>query len=113
MSKYCPICLGEYQDKIMRCPKHDINLVTKKPEDSERFIDIYAATDELEALRIMSLLEEEGIEAHKYLSGVSQFPALSSSAYVVAVINKKINEAKSIIEHAREDNIISKAGVFL
>lgn len=113
MSKYCPICLGEYKNNISRCPKDHVDLLSTKPDLIAHLIDFYAAANDIEAINILAMLKEEGIKAEKYLSSISQFPTIGDYVYLIAISSNDIEKAKTIIKTAQEDNAISKDGLFI
>jgi hypothetical protein len=112
MPKYCPVCLGEYQDNIKECPKDKSLLLIKKPSSYERLVNCYLASNEIEAEHIISLLNDEGIVARVSTTGISQVPVASEQQFVIAVIKEEIKRAKLLIEQARRDGIISQNGSF-
>lgn len=113
MPKYCPTCLGEFKDTVKMCPSDGAALSDKRLPTSERYIDVYAASDALEAERIITVLEEEGIVAHESSSGVSQIPSLGDNRFIIAVLRGSIKQSKAVIEQARQDGVISANGIFL
>jgi hypothetical protein len=113
MPKYCPTCLGEFKDTVKTCPKDQAVLSDKKLAVSDRLIDVYVASDEMEAERIMALLEEEGILATESSSGISQLPTIGDSRFIIAVQRGSIKQSKSVIEQARHDGVVSLKGVFI
>ncbi len=113
MSKYCPICLGEYKDSIKTCPKDHAQLVTTKPEMFERLVDVYAADGEVEAELIISLLKDEGIFARESVSGISQIPVVSDTKFAIAVLQEDTKRAKEFLEQARRDGILPTTGAFI
>lgn len=113
MSKYCPICLGEYKNTISRCPKDNVDLLSTKPDLIEHLIDFYAAANDIEAINILAMLKEEDIKAEKYLSSISQFPTIGDYVYLIAVCSNDLEKANNIIKTAQEDGAISKNGIFI
>lgn len=113
MPQYCPVCFGEYKDTVTVCPKDSASLSSKKLPTSDRFIDVYAARDELEGGHILTLLEEEGISAHQADIGISQIPSLGDNRFIIAAARGSIKQAKLVIEQARKDGVISQKGIFL
>jgi len=113
MSKYCPVCCGEYKDAIKTCPKDGAVLNDKKPPLSDRFIDIYAASDTIEAERIVAFLAEAGILVREAELNLSQLPTLADKRSIIAVQRGHIKDSKALIEEARKDGVISLQGIFL
>ena len=113
MPKYCPVCLGEFKDSVIMCPKDQTSLVTDKPAAIEKLVDIYAASDEIEAERIIVFLREEGLLARQYRSGISQLPSVSDDRHIVSVLKDNRSQARGLIEQARSDGVISNNGTFL
>lgn len=113
MPKYCPVCCGEYKDSVKVCPKDGEALSDKKPPLSDRFIDIYAASDTIEAERIVAFLAQAGILVKEAELGISQLPTLADKHSVIAVQRGHIKESKALIEAARKDGVISSQGIFL
>lgn len=113
MSKYCPICLSEFNDAIKKCPDDNVNLVDKKPDEYDEFVDVYAASDEIEAERIITFLHESGIDANESMTGISQVPSAGDTHFVICVAKEQAKGAKAILERAREDGVISLNGIFL
>ena len=112
MPKYCPVCIGEYQDTVKECPKDKSMLVTKKPVSYERLVSFYLANDEVEAEHIIALLNDEGIMASESVTGISQLPVASDKQIIIAVIRDEVKRASQLIEQARRDGIISQNGSF-
>jgi hypothetical protein len=112
--KYCPVCESEFLPPAKVCPVHNIELEShKKAMRVEKYIDIYKASDEVEAERVASILNEMGIEAHLTATGISQMPLLSDNAILIAVLREEKDRAVAIINQARQDQIISYAGSFM
>lgn len=113
MPKYCPICFGEFKEQMTVCPKDKANLVDAKPVEIERLLDIYAASNEIEAERIIAILEDEGIFATESQTGISQLPVSSDTRYIIAVFKENAMAAKKHLEQARKDQVISENGGFI
>lgn len=113
MPKYCSICLGEYKDRVEYCPKDNAKLTNKKPKAYERLVDIYAASDEIEAERIITFLRDEGIVTTESVAGISQLPVASDTRFIIAVLKDDLAQAKKLLNEARQDGIISENGTFL
>lgn len=81
---------------------HDIELVP-----------VYAAAGMLEADRVVALLADEDIEAHKQAVTVTSFPTLSGSQHLIIVAGGHAASAKALIGQAIEDRVLSDGGAFL
>lgn len=82
------------------------------PTPNEAFVDVYAAANQLEADRLLSLLADESIEGHLSENKVNQFPTDSHHTYVIAVDTDHQESATALIQRAREDGVITKDGNF-
>ncbi|MFH1453888.1 MAG: DUF2007 domain-containing protein [Armatimonadota bacterium] len=65
---YCPICLTEYEPHAKECRECQTALVTKdklivEKKQVEGRVSVFRADSEVQALAIVSLLEEQEIEA--------------------------------------------------
>jgi hypothetical protein len=114
MSKYCPHCESEYEDKISTCPIDKHQLLDKAPNESkDYFIDFYAAADEIEAERIISYLKSLGIAAQQSRAGISQMPVVNETRFIISVLKTALIKAQKALEEARRDQVISSDGLFL
>lgn len=114
MTKYCPICESEFTDYIDTCPADKTPLSSEPPTSKTDFyVDIYAAADEIEAERIISLLTDVGISARESVTGLSQIPVVSDTRFILSVRRSNLAEARKLIEQARQDLVISETGTFL
>ncbi len=113
MSKYCPTCLGEFTDQITTCPVDKVPLTSKKPAAVEELVDVYAASDIIEAELILEILDEHGVFAVELSEGISQIPVVSDDQFIISVKKENLKMAKKIIEDARADGAISDNGSFL
>jgi hypothetical protein len=111
--KYCPICLSEFKAGISDCPKDKVPLVSQKPKEFERLMDIYAASDEIEAERIIVFLRDNDMIAKETRTGISQMPVASDTRFLISVLKETVDKAKRLIEKARNDGVISRNGNFL
>lgn len=112
MSKFCPICKGEFHNNLNICPSDQAKLVDELLDD-EILIDIYLAKDEIEAERIVSLLRSEGMKAEENRGGISQLPTVGDRVFVIMVAKSSYKEARMLIEQARHDQVISSFGNFM
>ena len=113
MPKYCPTCLGEFTDQMSTCPVDKLPLTLKKPAVVEELVDIYAASDIIEAELILEILDEQGVFAVEPSEGISQIPVASDNQFIISVKKENLKTAKKIIEDARADGAISDNGNFL
>ena len=80
----------------------------------EDLVEIYGAATEVEAGRIVFILEEDGIEAiARATSMSSSFPSPAEAHYLVCVRAPERARAKELIEAARRDGAITESGAFL
>jgi hypothetical protein len=114
MPKFCPICEAEFQENQTTCPKDKVPLSKKiaKPHD-DYYVDLYAARDEIEVERIITFLRSEGLDCKETLQGMSQLPFLGDEMHLLSVRKSQAKKAESLINKAREDNVISRQGRFL
>ena len=113
MAKYCPVCFAEFKEKFTKCPTDNVALTPKKPTDVESLVDIYAASGEIEAERIVSFLRDKGIDARESTAGMSQFPAAGEAGFNISVPREQSKAAKDVVKQARADGVISPNGNFL
>lgn len=114
MSKYCPICEGEFKKGIKVCPVDHIQLLDKPVvESTNYFIDIYAAENEFEGERIRAFLTDKGISSQETQEGIAQMPVASDSQFIIAVPKSDAEKARRLIEEARLDQVITSNGSFL
>ena len=81
--------------------------------DAQDLIEIYGASNLLEADRVVSLLGDEGIEAIHRETTMSSFPSAAEAHYLVCVRADDKARAVTLIEEARTDGAISGVGAFL
>lgn len=113
MPKYCQKCESEFTDDKKICPTCKEALVNKAPAANEYFVDVYAAADEIEAERITTYLASIGIRAREATSGLSQFPVVSDTRFIISVQQSMLQKAQDAILQARHDHVISEDGSFL
>lgn len=83
------------------------------PLSGEDLVEIYAAGSEVEADRIVLLLEEEQVEAHKRETSVPVFPGAGSHRHLIVVFEKDRQTAVDSIKKAIEDQVLPNDGSFL
>lgn len=79
--------------------------------DADDLIELYAATNQLEADRLVLLLVEDGIEALARATTMTSFP--TSGAWLVQVRHADREKAAKIIGAARLEGAVSHRGEFL
>lgn len=113
MSKYCHTCLGEFKNSLTNCPNDHALLSDKKPVSFEKLVDLYAASNEIEAERIVTFLRDKGLMARISRPGISQMPVVSDTHYLVSVLSDDVKAARDLIERAIEDGVLLSGGFFL
>jgi hypothetical protein len=113
MPKYCRSCECEFTDDKKTCPTCKETLVKKAPVSDDYFVDAYAAADEIEAERLTAYLASLGIRAREAVSGLSQFPVVSDTRFIISVQHTMLKRAHDAISQARHDRVISEDGSFL
>jgi hypothetical protein len=78
--------------------------------DAEDLIELYAATNQLEANRLVLLLAEDGIEAIPRATTMTSFP--TSGAWLILVAESAVDAARRIISNARLEGAIGVGGEF-
>jgi hypothetical protein len=79
--------------------------------DADDLIELYAATSQLEADRLVLLLSEDGIEALARATTMTSFP--TSGAWLVQVRHADLAKASKLISAARAEGAVSDRGEFL
>lgn len=114
MSRYCPVCGGEFTDKIATCPNDNTLLEkTASKQTLSGLKRIYAAKNQIEMERIANILEEKGIFVYDHKTGISQIPVPSDLHFVIEVPADQEKKAREIIKLAIKDEVISNLGRFL
>jgi hypothetical protein len=115
MTKYCPRCENEFFDTVLVCPDDGTKLSKTKPQPNAQtpVYDIYAAANEVEAERIITLLRDKEIDASAYQSNDAIIPASSDLHFMISVPATVREKATTLIKHARSDGVISELGLFL
>lgn len=116
MVKYCPVCEAEYQDAASQCPEDQAKLSTEKPVhplDDQAFVAAYAATNELEAGRIVAMLQDENIEGMVRQTTNSVFPGAAGMRFLLLVPGKDRAAAVQLIQQAINDEVLSQTGSYV
>ena len=114
---FCPTCRAEYKSGVTSCADDSTALVDRLQDDPSltTLTEIYASYLDIEAERLRSLLEDEGIACYLRSLRRAAFPTgVGSEAPVrVAVPVDQAQAARALIEQARADAIISEDGSFV
>ena len=114
MSKFCPRCGSEFQNKIEKCPTDNVKLKAQKPNlEALELLDVYAAKDRLEADYLAGTFQENNIDAQLNQSTISQFRTFEDTHHIVSINPKSLKKAKEMIKTARENELISDLGAYL
>ena len=116
MTKYCHVCDTEYQDSETHCVEDNAKLSTEKPPhplDTESFLAFYAAVNDLEARRIVAIVQDENIEAMVRETTNTVFPGAAGLRFLVLVPAKDRVPAAQMVQQAINDEILSEAGSFV
>lgn len=114
---FCPKCHAEYRSDVTHCADDGEKLVETLQNDmTEVALEaVYASYNEIEADRIRSLLEDEGVPC--YVRGLRRaaFPtqAGTEAPNRIAVPTDQTERAIELIKQARADDIVSTDGAFL
>lgn len=79
----------------------------------DELVEIYGAASQVEADRIVLLLDEDELEAIARATTATSFPSPSDAHYLICVRTPDETKARAIIEAARRDGAISEQGAFL
>lgn len=82
------------------------------PLTDEDIVEIYAAGSDVEADRIVLLLEEQGVEAQRRETSVPVFPG-ATHRHLITVFAHERDKSLAAIRQAIEDNILPADGTFL
>lgn len=105
--KYCPVCMGEYEPGVKKCKECNMDLVKKEEllvekEIVEELLCVYRAQSEVQALAIVSLLDEAGIFAKASSKQVPMYDDVfkASLGYWGEILVKKsdLKEGEKLIE---------------
>tara|TARA_B100000683_G_scaffold229997_1_gene230717 strand:+ start:2514 stop:2870 length:357 start_codon:yes stop_codon:yes gene_type:complete len=116
MVKYCPVCETEYQDATTNCAEDNAKLSNDKPAhplDEESFVAFYAATNELEARRIVAILADENVEGMVRETTNTVFPGAAGMRFLVFVPANARSSAAQLVQQAINDEVLSQDGSYV
>lgn len=116
MTKYCHVCESEYQDTATQCIEDNAKLSDEPPSHplaDASFVAFYAASNDLEARRIVAILRDESIEAMARETTSSVFPGASGLRFLVLVPSEKRTACAQMIQQAINDEVLSDAGSYI
>ena len=116
MVKYCPVCETEYQDVSTNCAEDKAKLSNDKPThplDEQSFVAFYAATNELEARRIVAILQDENIEGMVRETTNTVFPGAAGMRFLVFVPANERTASAQLVQQAINDEVLSEAGSYV
>jgi hypothetical protein len=83
------------------------------PISDDEVVECYAAASEIEATRIVLMLDEDGVDAVSRNTTMSSFPSGGTSQYLILIRYGDRIRARLLIEAARRDHAITVDGEFL
>jgi len=83
------------------------------PRADEDIVEFYAAGSEVEADRIVLLLGDDGIEAHRRETSVPLVPSDGSSRHLITVFESDVERARALVKQAIADDVLPSSGMFL
>jgi hypothetical protein len=115
---YCPKCQYEYLDEVTTCPQCEVDLVAELeariPSDLE-YVEIYTISNRMEADLICGILKENQVEF--LVRDLRSFPVLPDfgrrARLRIAVATHKENQARKLLQEAKEDGALTDQGNFL
>ncbi len=116
MPKYCHVCGTEYQETITLCVDDNAKLVDEPPShplNDASFSAFYAASSDLEARRIVAILQEENIDAMARETTNAVFPGAAGMRFLVLVPSEKRQECAQMVQQAINDEVLSSEGSYL
>lgn len=78
--------------------------------EADDLVEVYAASNQLEADRLVLLLQDDGVEALARATTMSSFP--TTGAWLVQVRFGDLATAKKVIAAARSEGAVSDRGEF-
>lgn len=86
-------------------------MTTSPALDREDLIELYAPASQVEAERIVLLLEEDGVEGLARATSSSSFPTASQHLILVRAGDRE--KARKTIDDARREGVITDGGEWL
>ena len=83
------------------------------PLTDMNLVEIYAASTDLEADRVVMLLGDEEIEAYKREQSVTAIPVEAGHRFIIVVFEDHKDRALEVLEQARKDEVLPAGGTFL
>lgn len=83
------------------------------PMDEIDLLDVYAASSQLAAERIVLLLQDQGLAAESREISVSGFPSVGTARFLIVLPADQGPQATSLIQEAIHDEVIPGDGTFL
>jgi hypothetical protein len=83
------------------------------PRADEDILEIYAAGSDVEADRILLMLRDEGVEAHRRETSIPMYPAAGTARFLITVFASDADKARLVLKQAIVDEILPKDGTFL
>lgn len=116
---FCPRCHFEYRKEVKTCPECKVDLVDHLDVDHSleevEFVEIYMVSNRMEADVISGLMKENEIPV--LIRDLRVFPVLPDfgrrARLRVAVASDKEQQARKLIEEAKEDGVLDEQGRFL
>ena len=116
MTKYSHVCGTEYQDSVNQCAEDHAKLSAEPPSNplaEASFSAFYAAGNDLEARRIVAILQDENIEAMARETTNSVFPGAAGMRFLILVPSEKRQSCAQMIQQAINDEVISNEGSYI
>ncbi len=83
------------------------------PLTDQDLVELYAASSQIEADRIVLMLGEEGIEAHAREASVAGFPSDANRRHLITVFGKDRGRAVELVQAAVDADVLTDKGTFL
>lgn len=90
-----------------------MNEILKNPMDDIDLLDVYAASSQIAAERIVLMLQDRGLQAETRESSVSGFPSVGTARFLIIMPANQGEAAKALIQEAIDDEVIPQDGTFL
>jgi hypothetical protein len=116
MTKYCHVCEAEYQDSSTHCVEDKAKLSDEPPSHplaDASFVAFYAASNDLEARRVVAILQDESIEAMARETTSTVFPGASGLRFLVLVPAEQRTACAKMVQQAINDEVLSDEGSYI